>query len=329
MALRPGQFAKKTAIVAYQIHSNWRSKSRYDSGNHDSFDGSTHSRLTLSESLDYIDQVFSDYLAYSDIAIEDLQDKRILEIGPGDSLGVALMFLASGAARVVCMDKFSPVRDLQQQRRIYDHLARQLGDHSGRLSDMAIGADTGMEVTSDRLRCVYGHGIEEASHLLEPGSFDFIVSRTVLEEVYDIDDAFSAMDKLLVPGGFMIHKIDFRDLGVFSGHGMHPLTFLTVSDSVYRLMAADSGKPNRRLVDYYRQKMTELAYDTKILVTHIVGQVEELVPHKEQLEPDVDYTDATIAILDEIRPRLNKEFKALPDEELMVSGIFLVAKKPE
>ena len=46
--------------------------------------------------------------------------------------------------------------------------------------------------------------------------------------------------------------------GMFSSSGMHPLTFLTIPDSVYRLMTIDSGKPNRKLINYYRQKMIDL-----------------------------------------------------------------------
>jgi hypothetical protein len=35
-----------------------------------------------------------------------LQDKRVLEIGPGGNAGVALKFLLAGAKQVVCLDKF-------------------------------------------------------------------------------------------------------------------------------------------------------------------------------------------------------------------------------
>lgn len=42
-----------------------------------------------------------------------------------------------------------------------------------------------------------------------------------------------------------------------------------------------------------------------------------------------DYPEATISLLNKIRPKLNLRFKDLPDEELIVSGIFLVARKPE
>lgn len=328
LQLRPFVKKAKWAIVAYQIYNSWRSRRRFKSGDYGTTDGTTHTGKTVSESLDYINHVFDDYIKYSDITHVDLREKKILEIGPGDNLGVALMFLAWGAAQVVCLDKFFSRRDSQQQRSIYEQLQLQLGDNSGQLVDTAIALNTGTEIAQDKLRYIYGHGIEEADHLFEPKFFDLIVSRAVLEVVYDIDTAFSAMDRLLAPGGLMLHKIDFRDLGVFGRYGMHPLTFLTIPDSIYKLMAVDSGKPNRKLINYYRQKMTELGYDTKVLITHIVGEGGEIFPHKEQIDKNVDYSEATNLLINEIRPKLSKGFRDLPDEELMVSGIFLVAKKP-
>lgn len=68
----------------------------------------------------------------------------------------------------------------------------------------------------------------------------------------------------------MLHKIDLSDPGLFRANGMNPLTFLTISDSVYRLMAIDSGKPNRKLMSYYRQVMDRLGYKAELLVTGII-----------------------------------------------------------
>jgi hypothetical protein len=55
--------------------------------------------MTLSDSLSYINNVFEGYLKYAGISTPDFQDKKILEISPGDNLGVALKFLAAGATK--------------------------------------------------------------------------------------------------------------------------------------------------------------------------------------------------------------------------------------
>ena len=321
------QFAKKSkgAIISYQIYDNWRTKQRFNAGKIEFTSGSTHSRKTIQESLSYIDQVFDDYLQYAGISIEMLRDKRILEIGPGDNVGVALKFLAAGAKQVVCLDKFFSKYDWMQQREIYRLLRVQMNEHERHIFDDVIDLETGLKSDSQKLIYIYGTGIEEAEKALEPASFDFIISRAVFEHLYDLDAAFSVMNTLIKPGGSMLHKIDFRDHGIFSGH--HPLTFLTIPASVYRLMAYDSGKPNRKLINYYRSKADEFQYDTKILITYIVGSEDEIIPHKETVTYDVDYTDETNALLKEIRPQLQPEFRSMPDEDLMVSGIFLIMRK--
>jgi hypothetical protein len=52
------------------------------------------------------------------------------------------------------------------------------------------------------------------------------------------------------------------------------------------------------------------------------------VPHKENVVCGVDYFDSTISLIKKIRPRLQCEFKDMSDQELMIEGIFLIAKKP-
>jgi hypothetical protein len=60
-----------------------------------------------------------------------------------------------------------------------------------------------------------------------------------------------------------------------------------------------------------------------------VGEPNELIPHKAEIKPGVDYSKTTLALIDVIRPRLTNRYRNLPDEELLASGIFLVARKPE
>src|SRR5262249_57236301 len=122
-----------------------------------------------------------------------------------------------------------------------------------------------------RLEYIYGLGIEEADQILAPESFHLIVSRAVIHNVYDLDRGFAAMDRLLAPGGYMLHKIDFSDETMFSSRGMHPLTFLTIPESIYSLMARDSGKPNRRLINEYREQMRKRGYEGRILISAVVG----------------------------------------------------------
>ena len=324
------QIAKgsKTGIIAFRMYDNWRAGRRHKSGDVESTCGSTHIRLSLEQSLSYIHSVYVDYLTYAGLAPEAFRDKRVLEVGPGDNFGVALKLLAAGARQVVCLDKFHSTCDAEQQWRIYRALRDELSGESRRRFDDAISLDDGLAINRDRLQYVYGVGIEDASERFDAWSFDFIISRAVIQYVYRIDEAIAVMDRLLAPGGSMMHKIDLTDHRMFSDQGLHPLTFLTIPEPIYRRMAADSGKPNRKTAGYYRRKMDDLGYDAKILVSAVIGRG-DLLPHKERIELNTDYSEAAAALIDAIRPNLTGEYRDLPSEELLTSGIFLIANKRE
>ena len=85
----------KTAIIIYKLIDNRRLRKRVASGDIETTHGSTLLKQNLQESLAYIEKQFTDYLKYADLSAESLKGKRILELGPGDNLGVALRFLSA------------------------------------------------------------------------------------------------------------------------------------------------------------------------------------------------------------------------------------------
>ena len=327
-ALKQVAGRSKTLIILHRIVDNWRRRRAFQSGQTVNAYGSTHEFWSLEKSVNYINQVYREYLDYSGLTPDAFRGRRVLEVGPGDNFGVALKFLADGAAKVVSLDKFYSERNEEQQARIYRELRNQLSPEQAAVFDETIKLDGPVELNKNRLQYIYGHGIEEADKILEPESFHFIVSRAVLHNVYDIERGFQAMDRLLAPGGYMAHKIDFSDENMFSSRGMHPLTFLTIPESIYRLMARDSGKPNRRLINDYRELMRKLGYDAKLFVSSIVG-VGPLTPHKVKIERGVDYGNATVSLIDEIRSKLASRYRRLPEADLAPAGIFLVARKAQ
>ena len=326
-ALKKIAAQSKTLIIVHRIYDNWRRRRAFKAGNTVSTYGSTHESWSLEKSVNYINLVYREYLEYAGLGPEALRGSRILEVGPGDNFGVALKFLAAGAAKVVCLDKFYSERNIDQQTRIYHELRKQLSADEACVFDEAIKVNGDIELNEERLQYIYGHGIEEADQILPPHSFDFIVSRAVIHNVYDVERGFEAMDRLLAPGGYSLHKIDLSDENMFSSRGMHPLTFLTIPERIYYLMASDSGKPNRKLVGDYREQMQKRGYQSKILITTVLG-TGPLVPHKEKIEQGVDYSDKTLSLIKQIRSRLAAPFRDRSDAELAATGIFLVGKKP-
>jgi len=325
----PTLAGSKTAIVARLIASNARAWLSSKLGNIGSSSGSTHSTLSIPQSLDYIRAVFEDYVAYGRLDDATIAGKKILEIGPGDNLGVGLCFLLRGASQVVCLDRFFSHRDEAQQRAIYTAFRSSRTPAEQATLDTFMSLDPAVHFDPSRLNYVSGIAIED---LVDPATrfdgFDLIVSRAVLEHVWDLDRALVAMDRVLNPGGRLIHKVDFRDHGIFTSRNHHPLSLLTVPGFFYTLASRNSGKPNRRLIGDFRRILARLGYKTQIWVPHLAGTTKEFVPHLSEHDVDAHLTDDAKALLDSIRPSLRPEFRDLPDHDLIIAGIFFVAEKP-
>lgn len=289
--------------------------------------GATHRGFDLESSLDYIDAVYADYVRYAHLEPADLKGARVLEVGAGDNFGVALRFLASGAAEVAAVDRFATWRDPDQQRRIYAALLERMSPSEREAVGPVLRLDPGPAFDEARLRVVEGVPIEEAARTLGLGSFDISISRAVLEHVYDLDAALTAIDSMLKPGGVLAHKVDLSDHGYFTEGGQHPLTFLTVSPRVYRWMGGEEGLPNRRRASDYARILKRLGYSPRILVTHLAGREEEIEPATEH--PDAADLDRAAGLAEAIRPRLAPEFAELDAVDLATTGIFIVARKPD
>ena len=270
---------------------------------------------------DYAESAFAGVLRGGALDPAAVAGMRVLELGPGDNVGLALRFVASGAREVVTLDRFEIGRDPARERGIYDEVIARLPKGE------AARARTALEPSAGLLRSITGLGAEAALEVLERESFDLILSVAVLEHVDDLDASFDAMDALLRPGGLMLHQVDFRDHGMFSGGGQHPLTFLTIGERTWRAMTSGWGGPNRRLIDYYRVKLAELGYDARLLVSEVLGVEEHLEPC-DVLEDELSVTDEQRRSIARIRDRLQPEFRDLPDEDLVPEGVFVVARKP-
>lgn len=302
-------------------------KADYGKGMIDESIGSTHSYKSLAESLDYIDLQYRDYLTYANLKPSDIQGKRVLEIGFGDNVGVALKFLSDGAAEVVCVDKFYSIRDQENERQIYAKQRERLQPEQRERFDRIVSLESEIRIDEQKLRCIYGCELPALAEQTNVGLFDLIVSRAVIEEIYDPRPLFEAANKLLKPGGISIHKIDLSDYKMFSEAGMNPLTFLTIPEWLYKKMASSSGLPNRKLRSYYRDLMTEFGYDTTVFTSNIIG-IGDLDTYKENIALHKDYTEKELGYVKQIRPKLADQFSSLSDEELLINGIFIVGRKP-
>lgn len=281
--------------------------------------------FSVSKSLNYIEEVFTEYFTYSGLSPKFIQNKKILEIGTGENLGVILRLICHGAQRVDTIDRFNSLIAEDAQLALYREIERNLPDDQRPLFSSAIQFNKGYRLNEDKLHYITGVGIEPMETALKKENYDIIISRAVLEHVFKIENSIKVMDRLLRPGGVMIHEIDFRDHGMFSRFGFNPLTFLTVKDNLWKKMTSHIGAPNRKIINFYQETFSSLGYDITILKILVVGSKVKI--HKENIEYNIDYQNRNIEIVQNIRPYLLPRYGVLSDDDLLVAGIFLKATK--
>ena len=276
--------------------------------------------------LAYSRDVYEDYFAWSGIPRSFIKGKRVLEIGPGENLAVSLRFLADGAAFAASVDRFRSLKSGEEQAAVYGRLLDGL-DNEGRKNIGNAVTLLQRNCRFDPARCRYyaDTPLEELVKKEEAGRFDLIVSRAVLEHANDLDAAFSAMDALLAPGGYMVHEVDFRDHGMFTDFGLNPLTYLTLGERLWNAMTSHTGAPNRRLRSDYVRLLARYGYQADIQTILLVGSGEKI--HKKKITAGVDYDERQIDLVRAIRKKLAVGFRELSDEELLVAGVFITAKK--
>lgn len=285
--------------------------------------GSAHSERSVDQSIDYIEEVYGDYKRYGGV---DCFRGRVAEIGPGDSAGVALLMRRYGCDRVDLIDRFLSRYDPTQQATIYESLS---GRHQ--LESLRIGTCWNGRALSG---VTWRNGESSEQYFKncareEPGSYDFIVSRAVLEHLEDPLECLRDMISCLRPGGRALHKIDLRDHGMFSiWHD--ELTWLEIPGFLWSWMTSCSGHPNRILSHRYRDVLEPMrcagSIDYSMLITSLAG-VGEIAPHRLFRDVGAVAWGRALALVERRRHAFAPEFRDVPSEDLATTGIFLVAEK--
>jgi SAM-dependent methyltransferase len=306
------------ATISYYILSDLLARLTFLSGSIGTTSGTTHSALSVADSVHYIEEVFEDYKRYSGVP---KFHRRVAEVGPGDNCGIALLFLQDGCERVDLVDRFFSERNMRSQVAIYRELLSKypgLGQYLGK-------ADLTDEKTFKSLARHYGVNAAAENFFATHVGYDFIVSRAVFEHLYDPRAALKCMAAALSPGGYLLHKVDLRDHGMFSvAH--HELKFLEVPGWLYPWMAMGTGRPNRVLAHEYRDTMQHLTLDGRLPVTRLAG-IGDINPHVPYEAIPANLRAESTAYVRSVRKRSATTFRTVSNEDLSVAGVFLVARK--
>ncbi|MGE0709499.1 MAG: class I SAM-dependent methyltransferase [Planctomycetota bacterium] len=254
--------------------------------------------------------VFRGYRALLQAELGRVAGARVLELGPGHTLVPGVLLHAAGAARYAAVDPY-PVASLDPE--VYRELRRQVAcpapwEPEGSAAQREFlarldGAFLSLEGERARLdpERVSLHALDAARTPFPAGSFDAVLSNATLEHVTDPDGVLRESWRLLAPGGFASHQIDFSDHR--SGRGARD--FLQLDAAAWeREIGIGFEFTNRwRLGDFVAASE---ALGFRVTVDSV---------HHEPLAPDE-------------RNRLHADFRARSDEDLSAVSARLLCRKP-
>jgi SAM-dependent methyltransferase len=187
----------------------------------------------------------------------------LLEIGSGatNAVGYALARSAwAPEARIILQEPFAPLDQAADQR-----------DRAG-ASESALGRVRRITSLAD----------------IAPGSVDLVVSHSVLEHVRDLPTLFGELERVLAPGGAMLHVVDYRD-----HFFKYPYHFLTFSRPTWERWL-DPGDLPRWRIGQHIALLDAMGFCTEVLESSTLEHEYNAV--RGGLHPDFDPGDASVAV---------------------------------
>lgn len=148
----------------------------------------------------------------------DLSGKTVLELGPGDSVGTALVAASHGAESILLDVGAFAVSDVGFYQRLANDLSA-MGLHPPDIS-RASNLDEVLEACGARYLT---NGVQDFSRI-KTGSVDMLFSQAVLEHVrkHEFEQTIQECRRILSDNGVASHRIDLKD---HLGGGLNTLRF--------------------------------------------------------------------------------------------------------
>ncbi len=210
----------------------------------------------------YCYAVWLRHLVHMRLAGLEVRPTTVAELGPGDSLGIGLAALLTGADQYHGFDVVKHANN-ETNLQVFEDLVRLFHERAdipgldefpeirpildshgfpadvltnGRLSeslrpkrveairDALTGIGSGGPASACGVTIQYTVPWSDA-HVVRESSVDMLFSQATLEHVANLDNVYRAMHLWLAPGGVMTHQIDFRSHGTsreWNGHWEYP-----------------------------------------------------------------------------------------------------------
>jgi hypothetical protein len=266
-----------------------------------------NSPAAIARAVDYAVAVAEGYLSHwrvygrgaSTPSDRPLEGLRVLELGPGATLGIPVL-LACAGARMAISDRYPAYWDADFHRPFFEALLRRESERGPRFTAPLrelLSADTFVPEVLES----FDGGAEQLG--LISARFDLVLSNAVLEHVEDLEITAANLARLTAPRGWGFHQVDFRDHRNFD----RPLEYLTMPADDFATMRRESFC---ECGCRWRAGDVAAAFEASgfTVGTHV------------NLRTTPEYLAA-------VRPRLQPEFASLSDEELLTTSALFVMER--
>lgn len=264
----------------------------------------TFSINEIDRSVDYDFKVVDEWLEYLcsySRKLSPLENKVIMELGPGPDLGIGLILLALGVKKYIALDVNELAKSVPSA--FYDKLFERLKD---RFPDCDIG------YLKEQLSKCYKKEDAAISYIVDKNfgvskitdKVDIIFSQAAFEHFTNVGKTFLEISSVLKEGGYLITVIDLK---THTGwiRDRDPLNIYRYSDFFWDLFKF-KGSPNRiRAFEYKNMLGKNGWFDIR---TEPLAILEE------------EY-------LEKVKLSLNKKFRNMDSSEMKVLTIVFMAKK--
>lgn len=238
----------------------------------------------------------------------------VFELGTGWYPVIPVCFFLNGVENITTVD----IARLSSKEKLLDTISKFLDYHrSGKLSEFitydpermrqlaALAEDPGstMESLLDQLKIDYQIG-DAARLIIEPKSFDLIVSNNTFEHVFPkaLAGLLLQFRSICQEGGVMSHFIDMSDHFAHLDSSITIYNFLRFSDQQWKWIDNNIQPQNRWRITHYRRLYSQLSLP-------------------------IDWEENRPGNIEDLRSiPVHDSFRSIPEEELAISHCYLVSR---
>jgi len=245
------------------------------------------------DSAEYSIKVFNSHKKKADI--ENLNNKTILEIGPGDSIATAIIAASEGASSILIDSGFYAETDSNFYINLINHLKIKKNYIISESKEILLS-----DILSNTQSKYLTKGLKSWSEI-EDESIDFIFSQAVLEHIpkNEFRQTMRECHRVLKQNGVISHKIDLKD---HLGGALNNLRFNEILWES-NFLSKSGFYTNRIQFSEMLNYFSSIGFQSKVL--EINRWVE--LPTKKR--------------------KMNNKFRQIPDEELLISEFDVLLRK--